>query len=180
MITTIIFGVLMLAGVVTFGALWNTRQKTKNRQKELQMESDAQLALEAQRFEKLREILTDGVLTDQPVALETLKPIAEVIASQMRSGEEIKRLETVHRLKMEEIQATNEPKLKALEAQNLSLEIYKIWDERVSEMWSGGPDLDVFIKGVEMITKTTQEFFPNLQLPAPDEKLLAEKNEGKK
>src|SRR3989344_832088 len=112
MITTIIFGVLMLAGVVTFGALWNTRQKTKNRQKEVQ------------RFEKLREILTDGVLTDQPVALETLKPIAEVIASQMRSGEEIKRLETVHRLKMEEIQATNEPKLKALEAQNLSLEIY--------------------------------------------------------
>ncbi len=77
--------------------------------KRLEANNKAQLALEAQRYEKIKEILTDGVIDGQPAAIEVLKPLVQVITDQMRGDDalQLKKLENKHELDL--LKAQNQP-----------------------------------------------------------------------
>lgn len=178
MLTAIVIGVLGLVGIIALSKY----QSEKNRQRELKMEQDARLALEAQRFEKLREILTDGVIDGNPTAVEALKPIAEVIADQLDGEKEMERKQLEHQYKLAEINAMNAPKLRAIEAQREPL---RLWNEQVRMLWKqtgaaylGKEGVPAFEKGLKTLQETWSKMFPNLQLPAPpDQKMLTQDNE---
>lgn len=179
MLTAIIVGILGLAGI----AALSKYQSGKNRQKELKMAQDATLALEAQRFEKLREILTDGVIDGNPAAVEVLKPIAGVIAEQLGGEKEIERKKLEHQYRLEEIKAKSGPELSAIEARKEPL---RIWNEQVKMLWKqtgdhyfGKEGVPAFEKGLKALQEAWFTTFPGLQLPAPaPPKMLTEGDEG--
>lgn len=177
MLAAIIIGVLGLAGIIALSKY----QSGKNRQRELKMEQDTKLALEAQRFEKLREILTDGVIDGNPTAVEALKPIAEVIADQLGGEKEMERKQLEHQHKLAEINAMNAPKLSAIEARGEPL---RLWNEQVKMLWKqtgaaymGKEGVPAFERGLKTLQETWSKMFPNLQLPEPSQKLLAQDGE---
>lgn len=137
-----------IAGVLTYKKITEIKNQKK-------------LALEEQRFEKIKEILTDGVIDGQPAAIEALKPMVEVIANQMGSNNGSKRIKLEHEHKMKELEAQNEP--------------FRIWDRRVADLWNRSATDGVFRTAMEALQEATSKTFPNLQLPDPNTKQLPEK-----
>lgn len=59
--------------------------KNKQERKRLAAEAEARRALEAQRFEQMKSLLADAVVSGDPNAVKALAPIAEAMAEQMRA-----------------------------------------------------------------------------------------------
>lgn len=164
---------IVLSGI--FLVYFITKRVIDNRHeiKVLEAEKQSQLALDGQRYEKIREILTDGVVDGQPAALEALKPLVEVMASQMQSKEmlELKRLEFKHQLALAE--APNQP--------------FKDWMEEFSELRTNlvenEIDIEQFQSIVQTMTTSTEKVFGvSLQVTLPvteEKKVLPESTNGK-
>jgi hypothetical protein len=76
--------------IVILLALWHGNDVVKlikNRQdrKRLEAEARAKRELEAQRFDQMKSLLTDAVVSGDPNAVKALAPIAEAMAEQIRA-----------------------------------------------------------------------------------------------
>jgi hypothetical protein len=98
----VLFSIVVLSGLLAF----HEKMRRSYQLKLIEAKKQSQLALEGQRYEKIREILTEGVIDGQPAAMEALKPLVEVIADQMRgeAGLELKELEREHELALAKTQ----------------------------------------------------------------------------
>lgn len=175
---TFIFGALIFVVVAPLVGVFSYKKVSEIRNQRF-LEIEAKKGdLEAQKFERIKEILADAVISGNAPAVEVLKPLVEAVADQLRGEKDLEKKQLEHEQKLAEIKAANEPQVKAIEAQNQSLEIYKIWDNRIKEMWSSNITLSTFVKGAEIVTEATQKMFPNFQLPAPpDPKMLTQGSE---
>ena len=152
----ILIGMAMAIG----GTLWlilGLKSMTTNRQLQvIEAEKQAKLALDAQRYDKLRDIMTDSVITGQPAALEALKPMVQVMADQIRAEElmRLKQLEHEHRLAL--AAAQNGP--------------FEMWMDQVTHMRQNLANdaftLDEFVTCLETVRESTKSVF-NLSLPMP-------------
>lgn len=111
----------------------------------------SQLKLESQRFEKIREILTDGVIEGSPKALDALKPMVEIMAEQMKGPEIIERMRLEHEQELEKINALNEP--------------VRLFMQRVARA-QGCELIDSTERELKALSEATSKVFPKLGLPA--------------
>lgn len=112
----------------------------------------SQLKLESQRFEKIREILTDGVIEGSPKALDALKPMVEIMAEQMKGPEVLERMQLEHKQHLEEIRAFNEP---------IRLFMQRVAGAQAKYMTSGAVETEL-----KALSEATSKVFPKLELPA--------------
>lgn len=96
-------------GAVLLFFLVNDFMRRRHERKMLEVKHQNRMILEAQRFEKMKEILTNGVIEGSPKALDALKPMVEVMAEQLKGAEATDRMKLAHKQRLEEIEALNEP-----------------------------------------------------------------------
>lgn len=136
-------GLFVLGGVV----------KRYQDKKLVEARAASQLKLESQRFEKIREILTDGVIEGSPKALDALKPMVEIIAEQMKGPEIVARMRLEHEQRLKEINALNEP--------------VRLYMKRVAKaqdnVYKTASNLEIELQA---LSEATTKVFPKLELPA--------------
>lgn len=135
------FGLLVLGGIA----------KRYQDKKLIEARAASQLKLESQRFEKIREILTDGVIEGSPKALDALKPMVEIIAEQMKGPEIIERMRLEHEQRLEEINALNEP--------------VRLFMKRVARAQEC-TQINFTERELKALSEATSKVFPKLELPA--------------
>ena len=143
-------GILLLcfAGILTIRQIIQKYQEKKL----IEAKSEVTLRLEAQRFEKIKEILTDGVIEGSPKALEALGPLVEIMAEQMKGPEIIERMKLEHKHRIEEIEAKNEP-----------YRLYAEQIERAQETYASTFDKSSDLKRVlDGLKEANQPFLPAL------------------
>ena len=141
---------VLLFGLVGLSILGMAVMGYQNK-KLVETKAASQLKLESQRFEKIREILTDGVIEGSPKALDALKPMVEIIAEQMKGSEIIERMRLEHEQKLEEIKALNEP--------------IRLYMKRVAEAQTC-TEIDSRERELKALSEATSKVFPKLELPA--------------
>lgn len=139
--------ILIGVGIVSAFAFIFGMQVLEDRQslKLIEAEKHAQLAIDAQRYEKIREIMTDGIIDGQPAAVEALKPLVDAIAAQM-SGEdagEVRRLE--HQNQLELARERNRP--------------FTEWMEKLRELDESCEDVSAYKNCVKAAAESTKLVF---------------------
>ncbi len=156
-----LFAIVVLSGLLAF----YEKMRRSHQLKLIEAKKQSQLALEGQRYEKIREILTEGVIDGQPAAMEALKPLVEVIAEQLRgeAGLELQELEREHELAL--VEARNQPFADFLkELRDARKACTPLWDRL---------DKGAYQLVVNQMTEATMKVFgDSLQqiLPANEEK----------
>jgi len=74
--------VIIITAIFGGGHIIEMAQKTLENRAQIKL-LKAQQEVEKQRFGQIREILTDAVLTGEPVSIEAIKPITEALARQI-------------------------------------------------------------------------------------------------
>lgn len=154
-------GVVIVSGL--FFVFGTKVLKNKHELKVIEAKKQSQLAIDAQRYEKIREIMADSIVDGQPAALEVLKPLVEVIAAQMQGEEalELKKLE--HKQQLALIEAQNEP--------------FRAWMQKLKELNSSVSSNSGYEKCVNVAAEATKKIFGDSfqqALPAPGKKALPE------
>lgn len=158
---------LWIAIFTGIGVVWHLGARIINNRQELKVieaKKQSQLAIDAQRYEKIREIMTDSIIDGQPVAVEALKPLVEVIANQMQGMDvrELKELEQKHELEL--IEAQNEP--------------FRAWMQKLLELDRSCQSISAYERCVKVTAEATKQIFGDSfqqALPAPtDKKALPE------
>ena len=124
-------------------------QDHKHKLELMEAKKQSQLALEGQRYEKIKEIMTDGLISDQPAALEALKPLVELIAEQIRGDSGLKLKELEHKHKLELVEAQNGP-LKSWMRELTSMRI---------DLNNKLMTIDEFERAVDKFSESTEKVF---------------------
>lgn len=144
----VIWLVAAALGVPYLGAIIKRHQERKL----LEARTSSQLKLESQRFEKIREILTDGVIEGSPKALDALKPMVEIIAEQMKGPEIVERMRLEHEQELERINALNEP--------------IRLFMQRVAKAQQVTETTGGVAQELKALSEATAKVFPKLELPS--------------
>lgn len=126
-----------------------------------------ELELEDHRLERVKELLTDGAITGQPVAVEALKPLIAAVADEITYKHAAERLTT-----------ENAQELRRLEEQNKP---YRLWHDQINNLRQncsehGVLDTERFKEALIALSSATREVF-QLQLTVPEIKQLPETTE---
>lgn len=149
---TTLIGMLLvgLLGLIFGTKVLNSRHELNV----IEAQKQSQLALDGQRYEKIREILTESIIDGQPAALEALKPLIEVVASQMQGKETVELKQLEHKQQLSLIEAKNEP--------------FSCWMGELSQLrkalakgekWQGGLSLKEFETCVQTMAASTERVF---------------------
>lgn len=153
MVIALIFGIKML----------NDRHKLKI----IEAKKQAQLEIDAQRYEKIREILTESIIEGHPAALEALKPLIEMIAIQMQGEDALEMKGLEYRQQLALVEAKNQP--------------FRNWMEELSALRNVLADGDLtigeFERSVKIITESAAKLFhvSPRTVPVDGEKKLLKK-----
>ncbi len=153
MVILIGMGIAGLLGLVFGIKILDGRRELKV----IEAEKQSQLAIDAQRYDKIREIMTDSLIDGQPAAIEALKPLVEVIASQMQGKEALKIKQLEHKQQIALVEARNQP--------------FRIWMDKLNSLRCNLAyreiDGDEFESCVRIMAESTERIFGiSLQMTA--------------